>query len=177
MNWRKYNWALGCMAVLITFVVLAGGQTLWQKYAVAKPLDKIFSGVDGVESTLWEDSGKNGEPVKIIVTLKDVANLQKTYEDLVAGSQRILGTKRFKIIINDNKTPELEQFYYEIHYYIQEAIYTGNFTSMADKIQEKANTAGVDIRVFIDISNVYVQAKQNTGSMYIVLPRYAEGGR
>jgi hypothetical protein len=174
MEWRKHNWALGCIAVLVTFVVLAGGQLLWQKYAVAKPLDKIFSGVNGVEGTIWEDSGKNGEPVKISVTLKDVADLQKTYEDLLNGSQQILGRKSFKIIIKDSRTPALEQFYYQIHYYVQEAIYTGNFATMSDKIQEQARAAGVDVRIYVDISNVYIQVSQNTDSMYLVLPRHAE---
>lgn len=175
MDWRKYNWALGGIAVLVAFAVLFGGQLLWQKYTVAKPLDKIFSGVNGVEGTLWEDSGKNGEPVKIYVTLKNVADLQKTYEDLVDGSEQILGRRSFKIIIKDSRTPEIEQFYYQIHYYVQEAIYTGNFATMADKIQEQARAEGVDVRVYVDISNVYVQVSQNTDSMYLVIPRQVRG--
>lgn len=171
MNWKQHNWVLGCIAVVITFFVLFGGQLIWQKYAVAKPLDKTLNGINGVESVTWKDGGKNGEPVIINVTLKNVQNLQKTYGELLEGSQRSLGRQNFKLIIEASRTPELEQFFYRIHIYVQEAIYTGNFTSMAEKIQEKAIAEGIDTKAYVDTANVYFQVQKNGDEWYIVIPR------
>lgn len=170
MDLRKHNWALGLITVLAVVAILSGGQLLWQKYAVAKPLDKVFSEINGVEGTTWENSG-NSEPVKVYVTLKNVDNLQKTYEGLVNGSQSILGKKTFKIIIKDSRTQELEEFYHSIHYHVYEAAYTGNFAVMAEKINEKASVVGVSVHTYVDASNIYVQASKNAADMYVVLPR------
>jgi hypothetical protein len=171
MNWTKHRWVVGCIAVVVTFAVLACGQLVWQKYAVAKPLDKVFHGINGVESAAWEDNSKSGESVKIYVTLRDVTNLQKTYEELLEGGKRILGPKDFKIVIKDARTPELEQFYYNVHYNVQEAIFNGNFTIMAERIREKAVKEGLDARIIVDINNVYLDLSQQSDHMYVVIPR------
>lgn len=171
MNSHKYNWLVGVLAVVLTLAALAGGQLLWQKYAVAKPLDKMLQGIDGLEQAAWEDGTKKEDIVKINVTLHQVTNLSKTYNHITEGSQRILGSKGFKIIIHDSRTPELEQFYYGIHYYIQEAIFNGNFAFMSERIREQAAKQGITVQIYVDANNVYLQAVKDGAEMYEVVPR------
>jgi hypothetical protein len=175
MKFKQYSWLVGAIAVVTTIGVLFGGQLLWQKYAVAKPLDSVFQGIKGVETATWEESGKNGEPVKIYATLKNVENLEKTYTELMEGSQRVLGRKSYRIIIRDDRTPELEAFYYNIHYHVQEAISNGNYSLMAERIQEKAETDGVDVQVYVATAKVYIQMQKDGKGMYVIVDRQLNG--
>lgn len=174
MNWRQYNWLVGCVAVFVTLVILFGGQLLWEKFAVAKPLDKAFLNIDGVADAAWDDQSKNGEPIKIYITLQNIDNLARTYEELSSGAKKVLGNKPFKILIRDSRTSELEHFYYQVHYLVQEAIFTGNFSSMAEQIAAKAKEENIDMRIYVDAGNVYMQIKREAAQMYVIIPRVME---
>lgn len=174
MNWRQYNWLLGCMAVVVTMVILFGGQLLWEKFAVAKPLDKAFLNINGVVDAAWEDQSKKGEPIKIYVTLQNIDNLAQTYEELSDGAKKVLGKKPFKLLIRDSRSPELEQFHYKLHYIVQEAIFTGDFSSMAEQLAVKAKEENIDMRIYVDASHVYLQTAKDAAQMYILVPRVLE---
>lgn len=171
MHWRKYNLLTGCAAVVITVLVLFGGQLLWQKYAVVKPLDRVFLNVNGVAEAVWDRENNSGEPSKLRVKLQDVDNLPETYEQIYMGAKKVLGKKPFAIVILDSRTGELEQFYYEVHFMVQEAIFTGNFSSLAERSAAKAAGENIDLRVYVDAKNVYLQMKKEAAQMYVVVPR------
>lgn len=170
MNGKQYNWLVSVVAIVATLAVLAGGQMVWQRFAVAQPLDKLFQGVDGVAKASWEE-GKKDDVVQIYITLANVNNLQKTYSAINDGAKRILGTKPFKIHIEDKRTPELEQFYYNVHYHIQEAVATGNFSIMVERVQKQAADAGVAAKIIVEAKVVYLQLAKDGGEMYVVVPR------
>lgn len=171
MNWRQYNWLVGLLAVFITVIILFAGQVLWQKFAVAKPLDKAFLGINGVVSATWDDQSKNGEPIKIYITLQNIENLAATYEELNSGAKKILGKKPFKIVIRDSRSAELEYFNYKVHYLVQEAIFTGNFSSMAERMATTAQEENIDLWIYVDAENVYMQMKKDAAQMYTIISR------
>ena len=144
---------------------------LWEKFAVAKSLDKLAQGIDGVRQITWEDNGKKDGSVKINACLQNVVNLEATYRALLENSRQVLGNRRFQIVIQDDRTPELEEFYYIVHYQVQEAIATGRFALMADRIQEESRKRNIETRVFVDGSYVYLQMKKGGAGMYVVIAR------
>ncbi len=171
---KDYNWVVGCLTLVLTLAVLFGSQLLWNKYAVANPINKMFQNINGVESVTvgrLNEQGKNNEKIKIYVKLNKVSDLQSLYGEIIDGLRQIDGGKKYDIVIQDTRTPELEQFYYTIHYYIQEAIFTGNFAAMADHINAKASSAGVEVQIYVDIKNIYVKMTQGTAEMYVVVTR------
>jgi len=123
-----------------------------------------------VAKASWEE-GKKDDVVQIYISLENVNNLQKTYSAINDGAKRILGTKPFKITIEDKRTPELEQFYYNVHYHIQEAVVTGNFAVMAERVQKQAAEAGVTAKIIVEAKVVYLQLAKDGGQMYVVVPR------
>lgn len=160
----------GCAALLITVSVLYAGQALWQKYAVDLPLDKTLKSIEGVETVTWDES--NGfDSMNIYVTLKDIANLQKTYAEISKKAENTLKNDEYQIEIKDNRTPELEQAYYEIHYYIQKAVVDGDFPQLEEKAREKAAAAGASMKIFVDAENIYLQMDKNNASLYSVVAR------
>ncbi|WP_425057806.1 hypothetical protein SCACP_23480 [Sporomusa carbonis] len=171
---KNYNWVIGCVTLMLTLAVLFGGQFLWNKYAVANPVNRMFQNIDGVESvsiSRLNEQSKNNETVKIYIKLNHVDNLQNLYEEITDGLNQVGGGKKYDIVIRDTRTPELEQFYYSIHYDIQEAIFTGNFATMAERIQAKAGSAQVKTQIYVGNKNIYVQMTKGADGMYVVVPR------
>lgn len=178
MPQKNYNWVMGGLALVITLAILFGGQLLWNKYAIAKPINHMFQNVNGVEAvTLGQlnEQGKNNEKVRIYVRLNNVPDLQKTYGEITDGLKQIDSGKKYDIVIQDKRTPELEDFYYRIHYYVQEAISTGSFAAMAERIEAKANHAGVAVKTYVDTQNIYLKMTKADAEMYVVVARNADG--
>ncbi len=169
MNFKRSAFLTYVAALAVTVAVLVAGQLLWQKYAVARPLDAGLQGIPGVAAASWEE-GKNGD-LTINVTLGSVDNLAKTYGQIGATAKTILGRPPARINLADSRTPELEALYYGIHLYIQEAIFTGNFAAMAERVDAKARAAGADAGVYVDAANVYVQLAREGAALYAVIPR------
>lgn len=175
MQWKRDKWTMYVIALVATVAVLVGGQLLWQKYAMARPLDSGLQAIQGVESATWTDAGKSGEAVTINVTLGQVDNLQKTYGEIATIAQKSLGRRAFRIELRDHRTPALEELYQTVNIPVQEAVFTGNFVAMTERVQAKAAAAGTDARIYIDNRHVYVQLGTGAESLYAVVPRQAGG--
>ena len=171
MNWQKYKWSIVVITIVLTLTVLGGSHFFWQQYALDKPLTQVIETIDGVETLTLDNNDKYQSTQNIHITLNNVKNLQKTYQKINDSITNILGTKKYKLIIHDHRTPELEQLYYSMHYYIQEAIFTGKFSVMAEIIQEKALGANTKAQVYVDASSIYVQLMSNNGTLYMIIPR------
>ncbi|BBB92622.1 MAG TPA: hypothetical protein PKA28_03660 [Methylomusa anaerophila] len=173
MQDNSMKWLLGVVTVIVTLALLLGGQFVWNRYAVAKPLDKMFNGIQGVEQVTvdFNDQIKSNEQVSIQVKLGDIDNLQKVYTEVIKNLEKKGGTQKYDLVIQDDRSPELEDFYYSVHYYIQEAIVTGKFAVMAERIQSQSNSAGVNTQVYVDTDNIYLQMKKNGRAMYVITPR------
>lgn len=169
MNMKRDNWLTFVAALAVTVAVLVAGQLLWQKYAVARPLDAGLRGIAGVTAASW-DEGRNGD-LTINVTLGNVDNLPKTYGEIGDTAKNILGRRPARIALADSRTPELENLAYSLNIPVQEAIKTGNFTAMAERVAAAARAAGADARVSVDAANVYIQLARDGAALYEVVPR------
>jgi hypothetical protein len=175
MHWlKKVRWPLIVFTIFLTLAVLSSGQWLWQYYAIKQPLAKITQQIDGIEGLTWETTSQSDTKFKLNVMLTNPANLQTTYQLLTDSLDNILGHKKYKIIFHDHRTPQLEQFYYTVHYYIQEAIATGNFGIMAERIQEKSRENDVTAQVYVDAQTVYLELSDASGNMNIIIPRQSD---
>ncbi len=164
----------GCIALIMTVAVLYAGQAIWHNYAVNLPLDKTLNGVDGVEKVTWDDSNSISDSINIYVTLNNTANLQKTYEEISKRIEKTLKNKQFNLEIKDTRSLELEQAYYDIHYYIQKAIVDGDFPLLEAKVQENASTTGAAAKVYVDEQYIYLQLAKKDSSLYAVVSRHSD---
>ena len=163
------------LAFIVTLFMLLVGQILWQNYGVNMPLEKSLQSIDGVKNIVWNKNSKIAEPAQIEVTLGNVANIQKTYKEIHQKSGKVLGVRPYNIIIKDNRTPELENIYNDINYYVQKAISDGDFPLLAQKTEDIAKQVGVSAEVFVDEQYVYIQLNKEDTSLYMVALRYSNG--
>lgn len=163
----------GCIALIITIAILYIGQALWRNYAINLPLDKALHGISGVEKITWDNSNNINNTMSIYVTLGNTANIQETYKEIKSKIEQTLKGRRYTLEIKDNRSPELEQVYYDIHYYIQKAIVDGDFPMLEKKAREKAGLAGAGVKVYVDEQNVYMQLTKNGNSLYNVVARHS----
>lgn len=175
MNIKYVQLIKGCIALIITVSGLYIGQALWQNYAVDLPLNKALHSIDGVKKATWDNSGKINGSVNICVSLDSTADLHKAYGALREKIEETLKGRKYTLKIEDNPAPELEQAYYEIHYYIQKAILDGDFPLLEEKVREKAAAAGAESRVYVDAQNIYLQLNKGSSSLYSVIARISGG--
>lgn len=174
MKTRYKQFLKGCVALIITVTLLYIGQAIWQNYAVDLPLDKALHDVTGVEKVTWDDNSDMNDVISIYVTLGGITNLQSTYEELSEKIEKTLKGNEFSLEIKDNRTTELDQAYYEIHYYIQKAIVDGDFPLLEEKVVEKASASGAAAKVYVDEQNIYLQMTKGNSSLYEVVVRHSD---
>ncbi|EGO65368.1 hypothetical protein [Acetonema longum] len=168
MNLRKYNWPVCLLALALTVLLLLGGEKAWYLLAKDKPLDHAFQGIEGVQTV----SRTREDGIALLrVTLGRTDNFEETYEALWAAAEKILGQGQFRILLQDTRTPELEQFYYTVQYDAEEAVQTGQFSSMVRRIEEKSGQAGVRAAIYVDRQRIYLHFSRADQDMYVVVPR------
>lgn len=172
MNNNKNRLTVVLAAIILTLAVLGGGQFLWQRYAVDKPLANALNNIDGIASFKVDSNNKISGAAKLYISLGDVKNLQKTYQAVYEGAAAVLGDSKFSVVIKDNRTPELEQVYYNVHLFVQEGIATGKFAPMAEQIVQRAAVNGVEAQVYVDSVNVYLGLKKADAGLYEIIPRH-----
>jgi hypothetical protein len=161
----------GCIALIITVAGLYIGQVLWQNYAIDLPLDKALQDISGVENAAWDNDNNINSSIRIYVTLNNTADFHRTYEEINKKIEQTLKGKEYTLEIKDNRSPELEQTYYDIHYYIQKSIIDGDFPLLEAKVREKAEATSAAAKVYVDENNIYLQLTKNSSSLYTVIPR------
>jgi NACalpha-BTF3-like transcription factor len=171
MNWQKINWSIIIICILCTFTAASSSYFFWQQYVVTKPLTQAIQEIDGVEQVTLNTQNKKQGIQEVNVTLANVSNFQTTYQLINNTIETNLGAKKFKLILHDHRTPQLEQLYYSIQYCIYEGIFTGKFSTMSEIIQEKAAAADIQAQVYMDTNYVYLQLTNTTGNLYQVFPR------
>jgi len=173
VNNKKYIQMIkGFIALIITVALLYTGQALWQSYAIDLPLDKALNEVDGVEKVAWDTGSSFNDTVIINVKLRDIDNLQKTYKEIKEKINLTLNGKKYSLEIADDRSQELEQAYYDIHYYVQKSIADGDFPSLEAKVREKAEMIGAEAKVYVDEQNIYLQFTKKDNSLFAVIGRH-----
>ena len=173
MKTRYIQVLKGCIALVITVAGLYAGQSVWQNYAFDLPLDKALNEIDGVEEVTRDNSNSINDPMNIYVKLGNTANLQKTHMEINKKIEQILKSRQYTLEIRDNRSPDLEQAYYDIHCYIQKAIVDGDFPILEEKVREKAESAGAEAKLYVDEQNIYLQLTKNNSSLYAVVARHS----
>lgn len=156
-------------AVFVTLAVLLSVQFLYQKYDVEEPLFKLYSETKLVNKIpVIEEKGTS---INVVLHVKKTDNLRQAYRELNSYTAEILGDTKYTMELRDNRDKALEEIYYQSQFVIYEALAKGDFTKMADVIQQNADKVGATAKVYIDNDNVYVEIFKGNNYLYEIIPR------
>ncbi len=154
--------------LIITLCILLGGHHLYESHYVKNNLQNEIGRIIKVEEIRIE---KQEDPPAVYLRAPEIENLRKAYLNIENVVAKRLGAG-YRIVLVDDRTPELEGLYEKCSFIIQEAIATGRYQNMEQKIAELAKAAGVHYRLFIDSSAIYLELRDDHGYLYEVIPRY-----
>jgi hypothetical protein len=156
-------------AMLITLAVLLGGQILYEKHFVNDDLDRQVATVAAVSDLRV---AKDEKPPAVYLRINNAQDLQIDYQGLTDVVRKQLGPQ-YKVVLLDNRTPELQSLYEQGSFAIQEAIATGDYQAMQKSVARLAATNKVQSKISVDSYNVYLELRdeQGSGYLYEVIPR------
>lgn len=171
VNFKEFRWPIVALSLLITLGILATGGYLFRRQTVDQPLYKLYGGMKEVRKS---EIKAVGDQTNITIELADTSNLMDTYRNLDERTREVVGKGAYRIQVKDQRTPELEEVFYRVHFSLQESIVKGNFAEMAMKVEEAGRTAGLDRqRVFVDGQRLYLQLHKGDKYLYEIIPRVA----
>lgn len=159
-------------AIIVTLAVLLTIQFIYQKYDVEQPLFKLYSQTKLVEKAPRLE--QKGSVLVVMLDVKKTDNLRQAYRDLVNYTEQVMGNTKFTIEMKDNRTGELESAYYQSQFIIYEALTKGDFSRMAEVVQQNARKVGAESLVFIDNDNIYVEFIKGDNYLYEIISRKHE---
>lgn len=149
---------------------LFGAGFVVKNRTVDEPLKAVYAGAPAVESYTFT---RDDDQYTIQVRLKDTADLQAAYEKLNADTKKVLRAEPYTIKLEDHRNQKLEAVSHRVNLYVQEALATGEFATMADRIEQEAAKAGVTAHLTVDNDRVYVQMHDQGAYLYSVVDRHA----
>lgn len=170
MRFNRIGLLIVICSAVITLGILTFGESLWQGFTLAKPLEQSLTNIEGIEGISLKKSSQDNL-LTIYVTINATDNLQQTYKKIVDIATKNVGKKKFTVVLHDKRTSDLEKFYDDTSYIIQEGIYTGNFSLMLDRLNNKAALQHYDVKVSIDNAYIYLSVSDGKGNLYEVIQR------
>jgi len=172
MHFKGIKFAAVAVIAVLVFGLLLGGNFVYGKVTSDQPLFKSFQNVPEVKEVRIIKNTK--KEMEILVVLAEVDDLAATYRNLVQTVQPIAGTRECRLLLTDERSDELVNAYYDIHYLIQEGIATGSFAAMAEQVDTRLSPLGLARqRVFVANDYVFVQLHRDGKYLYEVVPRLA----
>lgn len=174
MVYKGYRVWVVAVALVVTLGILLGGQYLFRRERVDRPLLEQYKEISAVESASIRD--EQGRKV-IELQLGEVDDLAKSYRDIEAASRNFLEKDSYRLVIVDKRDRGLEDVYYRMHFSLEEAIATGRFTDMADRVGTIAGSSDLDrYRLSVDGQRLYLQLHRGDRYLYAVLERSISDG-
>ncbi|QIA27006.1 hypothetical protein DYI95_005265 [Thermaerobacter sp. PB12/4term] len=156
------------LTAAITLGVLLLASLFYQEQAKAAPLERDLAGVPGVAAvTVERDAGR----WHVRVQLGSVDLFPATYRELRERADRRLGPGQYDLELADRRTPELEQAFYEVSYYVEEGRSRGDYAEAARQVEAAGRRLGLDrARLYVDAEFLYLELARGEGVLYSVMP-------
>lgn len=168
MNLQNLRWPVVVVTLVVALGVLFAGGFLVKSRTVNDPLAALYTASPAVEDFTIQES-KDG--FHITLKLSETVDLAQAYGELAEDTARLLAGTDYDLQVTDGRTPALEETERRVNLYVQEALATGQFAAMADRVEEEALQAGQTARVAVDSQRVYVELREEDGYLYSVTER------
>jgi len=173
VNLQQIRWPVVLLVLAVTLAGLFGAGYVLKSQTVDQPVRELLAGTPQVESFSVEQT--NGL-TEITVRFASTVDLKEAYAKLDGDLRGILKGARYRLQVEDRRTPALGRASERIDIYVAEGVATGEFATMADRIEAEAEAVGAEARIGIDSERVYVTLRASDGYLFSVTERRAAGG-
>lgn len=162
----KQRIALISLIAIIVFGSLLGGELVYKKLWINDALSQETMKVHGISSAKMKSIDGKAE---LLVQTNLIDDLQKVSQQLL----QIAGVNPIRLV--DHRTPELVNLFQSMQFPIQEGIVNGNFSDMEASLKELAANAGVDLKLTMDNTAIYLTLTREEGQLVAVVERHDQG--
>jgi hypothetical protein len=168
LSLQNVRWPFVAVSLIISLGLLFGGNWAVRSRTVDEPLKALYGSSPSVESFTIA-AGQSGRAITL--KMKRVPDLAVEYRRLNEETALLAGAQGYTLRVADSRTPALEAALRRINLFVQEALVTGTFAAMADRVEQEAARHGVSARISVDGGFVYLQMEQGESVLYEVYQR------
>lgn len=174
MNLQQIRWPLVLLVLAVSLAGLFGAGYILKSQTVDQPVRELLAGTPQVESyNVQQIRGQT----EVTVRFAGTVDLKEAYSQLDDNLRGIMKSVQYRLQVEDQRTPALERASERIDLYVAEGVVTGQFATMADRIEAEAAAVGAAARIGIDGERVYVTLTAPDGYLFSVTDRTgAHGG-
>lgn len=162
------RWPVLVTTMIITLAVLFTAGYLLKTRTVDEPLEALLNASPLVES---HATLRFGDRREITVTLKDTPDLERAFTTLDREVRQIVKGAPYALKIADHRSATLEATFRRVNLFVQEALVTGHYADMAQRVEHEAAQSGATARLSVDQDHIYLQLKGADGYLYSVIER------
>ncbi|TDX52922.1 hypothetical protein [Orenia marismortui] len=156
------------IALILTLSILFAGSYFLDSYKLNHSLANDLEEISGVKSVKID---KEKVDYKIRLRLKEVDNLQKNFKEIKDRIDEAVEEK-YTIILETEDSKELDKIYEQINLVLYEALETGEFVKLGDRINFYANNYQLDRKeVKVDNNYIYLTLVKGKQELYKVVER------
>ncbi|MDN5347706.1 MAG: hypothetical protein PWP65_1270 [Clostridia bacterium] len=174
MTWKGWRLHFVFIGLILTLLLLFGGEGLYRRYFVIEPLKQSLKSEQGVQAV---DVQEMPQGYRLLVKMGPVENIQSAYQEIETRAEKALGRRVLEVVLIDKRSPALANAWQQAQFAIYEAVARGNFTEMAARVDELARREEIEhYALNIDAHNIYLQFHQGDNYLYAVIPRIESSG-
>jgi hypothetical protein len=160
------------LTCLITLAAALSSYYYVYQYKVTDPLLARITQLTGVKDVTFTTVGNKR---RIVLSLSASADLPDVHYVVSQCGAEAFGKRFGGVVIRDDRSAELAETYYQMHFHIQQGIATGQFTQMAVGLAQIAKQEQLDdYRVYVDTEYVYLQLSKDGSTLFELIPRSPE---
>ncbi|MFW6238717.1 MAG: hypothetical protein ACOCZR_03590 [Halanaerobiales bacterium] len=138
-------------------------------YNIEQPLVDEIKNLNGIKNV---ELGTSGDKQELILEFSPDADMYKTYNKANETATKILGEDLDNIKVTNRSTKELDDFYYQAHFYLHEGAVTGNFSTMKDNIDSISENYKLDdYKVKVKEENIYFTLVVDSNYIFKMISR------
>lgn len=153
------------VALVITIIVLFGGQALTVKFRVDNPLKHDIFAIKGVKEF---DVTQDKAGVKVHLKLSPVTNLQQVLDPIQQKVEFYYHKPISQINIGDHSNSILAEMRYQLSFNLEEAVVTGHYMQLRSALELYPQ---VKSRIYFSPGFIYIQMDQGRYYHYEAFPR------
>ncbi|NMA99930.1 MAG: hypothetical protein GX971_00205 [Firmicutes bacterium] len=176
MNFRKFKVQIALLAFLVVVVIGLGASYLYKQTQIIKPLTEQLQNVNGVSDVNVEQNFL-GQGARILVQLE--IEREFSVGPVIGAVQEILATTsgNYALLLRDSADPSLVRLFERMQIAAEEAIVTGEFTSLEQRVQNLAENEGVTWQLAMDRDFIYLSLATGDSYLHRVISRGNNEGK